>query len=171
MLNLHTQAQTATPTKRLTQAFVKKELQAVGCTFRKTDWEEFRVNVAGGEEATAYYTTCLDDALTTGKHMAAFAEKQAAGARSIKTAPTVTAAPKTEPLPVADDKTRYNLGSAELIHAPSIVRAMQNDYHFVAYRKRCIALIATGWNVPEAVAKLICEGKGEIVGNVYSIEV
>ena len=35
------------------------------------DSEEFRVNLRGATEATAYYTTHLDDAIATGKAMAA----------------------------------------------------------------------------------------------------
>lgn len=49
----------------------KAELAAIGITL---SWHEFgneyRVNLRGGHEATAYYTTDLDDAIGTGRDMA-----------------------------------------------------------------------------------------------------
>ena len=46
-----------------------REAQAIarenGYTLRKTEYEEYRVNIKGGEEATANYTDCLDDAVST----------------------------------------------------------------------------------------------------------
>jgi hypothetical protein len=41
-----------------------------GMTIRKTEHDEYRVNFRGGKEATAYYTTDLDDAYNTGVIMA-----------------------------------------------------------------------------------------------------
>lgn len=51
---------------KLTQASVKKQLRAVGVSFRSKDGE-FRV--ALGNEASAYYTNDLADALSTGLYM------------------------------------------------------------------------------------------------------
>ena len=53
----------------MTQSEVKAKLAAVGISFRGRD-NEYRVNYRGGSEATAYYTTDLDDALETGRVMA-----------------------------------------------------------------------------------------------------
>lgn len=46
----------------------KAELRKVGVTLNKRNGE-FRVNLAGGSEATAYYTDDLDDAYCTGLQM------------------------------------------------------------------------------------------------------
>ena len=46
----------------------KTELRKVGVTLRKKDGE-FRVNLAGGSESTAYYTDDLEDAFQTGVYM------------------------------------------------------------------------------------------------------
>lgn len=51
-------------------------LKVIGVTLTRKDGE-FRVNLKGAAEATAYYTTDLDDALGTGQHMAA--QKKEAG--------------------------------------------------------------------------------------------
>jgi hypothetical protein len=40
-----------------------------GCSIRSSNGE-FRVNLSGGKEATAYYTNCLDDAVATARAMA-----------------------------------------------------------------------------------------------------
>ena len=58
------------PLPRLTQSAVRADLKARDVTFRRTEWREYRVNLKGAGEATAYYTTDLDDALATGLHMA-----------------------------------------------------------------------------------------------------
>ena len=42
-----------------------KELKARGVIVRRTPWDEYRVNFKGGQEATAYYTTDIDDAKDT----------------------------------------------------------------------------------------------------------
>ena len=62
--------------ERLTLAMVRAELRAVGVAITKTEWDEYRVNFRGGNEATAYYTPSLMDAHETGlammrDHMAA----------------------------------------------------------------------------------------------------
>lgn len=44
-------------------------LRQFNMIIRKTD-DEFRVNFKGGDEATAYYTTDLEDAIDTAKQMA-----------------------------------------------------------------------------------------------------
>jgi len=44
-------------------------LRALGIVIRREDGE-FRVNFRGGDEATAYYTNDLDDAVGTGRDMA-----------------------------------------------------------------------------------------------------
>ena len=41
------------------------ELKARGVIVRRTPWGEYRVNFKGGREATAYYTTDIDDAKDT----------------------------------------------------------------------------------------------------------
>jgi hypothetical protein len=48
----------------------REELGRVGMVLRASDGE-FRVNVRGGAESTAYYTNDLDDAVGTGRLMAA----------------------------------------------------------------------------------------------------
>jgi len=46
----------------------KPELRALGVTVTyKAEYQEYRVNFAGGREATAYYTTCPQDALDTAR--------------------------------------------------------------------------------------------------------
>jgi hypothetical protein len=54
---------------RLLLAEVTATLRVLGLTIRKTD-SEYRVNFKGGTEATAYYTTDINDALETGAAMA-----------------------------------------------------------------------------------------------------
>lgn len=46
----------------------------VGCTIRRTQCDEWRVNLVGGTEATAYYAGSLDDAVNTARAMAKPAE-------------------------------------------------------------------------------------------------
>ena len=59
------------PSGRLTIAQAQAELARHGIVLRKKDpYGDFRVNFRGGDEATAYYTTDLDDALATGLAMA-----------------------------------------------------------------------------------------------------
>lgn len=41
------------------------ELKAIGMVIRKTDYGEYRINVKGGDEATAYYTPDIEDAVLT----------------------------------------------------------------------------------------------------------
>jgi len=48
----------------------KATARASGFSLSKTEWGEFRVNVAGGPEATAYYAGDLQEALDTMRHMA-----------------------------------------------------------------------------------------------------
>lgn len=63
--------------RKLTQAMVKSELNAMGLSFRRTAWgDEFRVNYRGGTEETAHYTDDLEDALGTGRYMAAELKKR-----------------------------------------------------------------------------------------------
>jgi hypothetical protein len=57
-------------TKRLTLEAVKRELDGLGIVIRRSVGGEFRVNLRGGSESTAYYATDLQDALGTGKAMA-----------------------------------------------------------------------------------------------------
>ena len=66
------------PSGRLTNAQVKTQLAPHGIVFTKKDGE-FRVNFRGGDEATAYHTTDIDDALATGLAMA---KQRAAGAEA-----------------------------------------------------------------------------------------
>jgi hypothetical protein len=56
--------------KRLTMKHARATLAPLGMTIKRTEWEEFRVNVANGREETAYYATDLEDALLTGIEMA-----------------------------------------------------------------------------------------------------
>jgi hypothetical protein len=51
-----------------TIAQAKATLNFHGMVLRKTDGE-YRVNFRGGKEATAYYTTDIDDAVATGIKM------------------------------------------------------------------------------------------------------
>ena len=49
----------------------RNRLADKGVTMRWDSWlEEYRVNFRYGREATAYYTTDLDDAVATGNRMA-----------------------------------------------------------------------------------------------------
>jgi hypothetical protein len=59
----------------MTHHHVRALLQKQGMSFRKTG-DEFRVNYKGGDEATAYYTNDLADALATGLDMARRSTKQ-----------------------------------------------------------------------------------------------
>lgn len=56
---------------------IKQTLRTIrlnGCTANwRPQYGEFRVNVKGGTEATAYYTNDRQDAIATGKAMALFA--------------------------------------------------------------------------------------------------
>lgn len=61
---------------KLTIATVREQLGNVGITLRKRDGE-FRVNVAGYTENSAYYTNDLEDARDTGLEMATWAAVQA----------------------------------------------------------------------------------------------
>ncbi len=54
----------------LTLKDAKATLKALGMSINKNQWGEYRVNFLGGDEATAYYTDDLEDAVNTGKHMA-----------------------------------------------------------------------------------------------------
>ena len=56
----------------------KKRLADIGVTLRgKNDCGEYRVNIVYGDEATAYYTDDLDDAVNTGFAMAMREAQQA----------------------------------------------------------------------------------------------
>ena len=57
-------------TKRMTIAQAKLLLRRVGIVMKKTEHNEYRVNLRGGTEATAYYTDDLADAVATGGEMA-----------------------------------------------------------------------------------------------------
>lgn len=46
-------------------------LTPLGISLRKTEYGEYRINFKGGKEATAGYQTDLDDAVATGRDMAA----------------------------------------------------------------------------------------------------
>lgn len=53
------------------QLVAKQELKAIGITLQyDADLDEYRVNLKGDKESTAYYTPDLDDAIGTGKAMA-----------------------------------------------------------------------------------------------------
>lgn len=66
-----------------TFAQVKAELREIGITISvDRDYGEYRVNFAGGSEATAYYTNDIDDALDTGCAMASYAECRPAAERA-----------------------------------------------------------------------------------------
>lgn len=62
--------------KRITLATVRLDLSEAGVTIKRTRYEDFRVNLAGGSEAQAYYTDDLEDAWSTGLEMAAWSMKQ-----------------------------------------------------------------------------------------------
>lgn len=53
---------------KLTLAALKRECRAIGMTASHRNGE-FRINFAGGREATAYYTNDAWDALETAKRM------------------------------------------------------------------------------------------------------
>lgn len=53
----------------MTFSEVKTRLAGMGVVAKKTEDGEYRVNLKGGKEATAYYTTDLYDALATGRIM------------------------------------------------------------------------------------------------------
>lgn len=59
----------ATVSPKLTLAIVRAELRAIGVVITKTEWDEYRVNFRGGNEATAYYTNDIEDARDTGLDM------------------------------------------------------------------------------------------------------
>ncbi|WP_048710802.1 hypothetical protein [Microvirga massiliensis] len=64
---------------RLTFAAVHRELATLEIVIRKRDSAgEFRVNYRGGDEATASYTPDLEDALGTGRAMAAERDRRQA---------------------------------------------------------------------------------------------
>ena len=54
----------------LTLKDAKLTLRQLGMSINKNQYGEYRVNFLGGDEATAYYTNDLNDAVMTGKHMA-----------------------------------------------------------------------------------------------------
>lgn len=57
----------------MTMRKAKEALKLVGVTIAYMDFgEEYRVNLAGGREATAYYTSDLEDAYRTGLAMAEY---------------------------------------------------------------------------------------------------
>jgi hypothetical protein len=64
------------PTGAPSRPTVRARLRATGMTIRVTPDGQYRVNVLGGRESTAFYTLDLDDALETGLAMAA--ERKAA---------------------------------------------------------------------------------------------
>jgi hypothetical protein len=43
----------------------KTIIKSLGFTFKKTDYNEYRINIKGGSEDTAYYTNDLQDAIDT----------------------------------------------------------------------------------------------------------
>jgi hypothetical protein len=143
--------------ERLTQAKVKAELRAIGCVFRKTDWNEFRVNIAGNPEETASYESDLESALDSGRAMVAHLE------RTRKAMPTTNTPEKP--------KTVYRLGSTDFCYAPGIVRYARQMYKFPRDRQQGIKLLAEGWNIPREVSIAICEGAGKIDGETFVIEV
>jgi hypothetical protein len=58
-----------TKPQALTLTKVRAELRAIGVVITRTEWDEYRVNFRGGNEATAYYTNDLEDARDTGLDM------------------------------------------------------------------------------------------------------
>lgn len=54
---------------RLTIAQAQAEARALGMTLRRTEAGDFRVNFKGAEEAGAYYTDDLADAVATAQAM------------------------------------------------------------------------------------------------------
>jgi hypothetical protein len=57
----------------------------------------------------------------------------------------------------------YRLGSAEMIHAPGIVRWAVNGYRFPKDRKILVRLIADGWNIPDDAAIALLSGASPYV--------
>lgn len=55
--------------KNMTQARAAALCRAAGCTFRKTEGGDYRVNLKGFSELTAYYTADLADAVGTAQAM------------------------------------------------------------------------------------------------------
>lgn len=55
---------------------VRRLLMLLGITIKRTYGEEYRVNLKGGSEATAYYTPDLDDAYGTGVGMAEYLKRK-----------------------------------------------------------------------------------------------
>lgn len=53
----------------------KAAAREVGCSLKSTEFGEYRVNLSGGKEATAYYTTDIDDAVGTARAMAAWKDR------------------------------------------------------------------------------------------------
>jgi hypothetical protein len=53
----------------MTQEHVRQTLAAIGVTFRKTGYGDYRLVVRGTSEDSAYYTTDLEDAYFTGLAM------------------------------------------------------------------------------------------------------
>lgn len=47
-----------------------KQIRAIGCTVNRTAEREFRVNIKGGNEDSAYYTSDAEDAVSTARKMA-----------------------------------------------------------------------------------------------------
>lgn len=78
--------------RRLTQAVVKSELAAIGITFRRTPYDDFRVNFRGGTEESAYFTDDLADALDSGRAMAAELRKRTRELVTLKLPRTIAAA-------------------------------------------------------------------------------
>jgi hypothetical protein len=58
-----------TPVKGIKE--LRKQLRPLGITVGVTQFDEYRLNFKKGSEATSYYTDDFDDALATGKAMAA----------------------------------------------------------------------------------------------------
>ncbi len=54
----------------MTLARARMILRALGLVIRRENDGEYRINFQGGDEATAYYTNDLDDAVGTGRDMA-----------------------------------------------------------------------------------------------------
>lgn len=64
-----------TKTDRAAFNAAKTELKSLGIILTyATDYEEYRVNLRGGKEATAYYASDLQDAVGTGKYMLKFVQ-------------------------------------------------------------------------------------------------
>lgn len=56
-------------THTMTIREAKQMAAAFGCTLRRSYGDEFRVNIRGGGEETAYYTDDLADAVKTAQAM------------------------------------------------------------------------------------------------------